>query len=262
MVTDTRLSDLAEQFGRSHAQAVWDAGLAAIARIDDIVRQQEIECGFDWVEGYLHLRPGDAGPKEVERLEARCRARSRAGLRCGLRGADAPRRDARSPLRRPGASAPAPLPGGARSGHRRRGRPHPRAHRRRGVLRSPALRDRQRSPDHLRRYRDRDAQPAGRCRRHHRRHAVPDQARAVLQLRGSRPSGEGRRPRRAAVGHRRPLSLLPRRAPPRPRRRDPRRRRPQDRPGQRHRGALRAAGTGARRAGAGHRARRTAGQDR
>src|SRR6185436_2490789 len=60
MVTDTRLTDLAEQFGRSHAQAVWDAGLAAIARIDDVVRQQEIECGFDWVEGYLHLRPDDA----------------------------------------------------------------------------------------------------------------------------------------------------------------------------------------------------------
>ena len=58
MVTDTRLSDLADQFGRSHAQAVWDAGLAAIARIDEIVRQHEIDCGFDWVEGYLHLRAG------------------------------------------------------------------------------------------------------------------------------------------------------------------------------------------------------------
>ena len=69
MVTDTRLSDLADQLGRSHAQAVWDAGLAAIARIDEIVRQHEIECGFDWVEGYLHLRQGDATPKDVERLK-------------------------------------------------------------------------------------------------------------------------------------------------------------------------------------------------
>jgi glycine/D-amino acid oxidase-like deaminating enzyme len=48
MVTDRRLSDLTDQLGRSHAQAVWDAGLAAIAWIDDIVRQREIDCGFDW----------------------------------------------------------------------------------------------------------------------------------------------------------------------------------------------------------------------
>jgi glycine/D-amino acid oxidase-like deaminating enzyme/nitrite reductase/ring-hydroxylating ferredoxin subunit len=69
MVTDTRLSDLADQLGRSHAQAVWDAGLAAIARIDDIVRQHEIDCAFDWVEGYLHLPPGDTQSDDVERLK-------------------------------------------------------------------------------------------------------------------------------------------------------------------------------------------------
>ncbi len=34
MVADTRLSDLVSRFGRTHAQAVWDAGLAAIAQID------------------------------------------------------------------------------------------------------------------------------------------------------------------------------------------------------------------------------------
>src|SRR5689334_8554230 len=69
MVTDTRLFALVDQLGRSHAQAVWDAGLAAIARIDDIVRRHEIECRFDWVEGYLHLRPGDTKPKEIEHLK-------------------------------------------------------------------------------------------------------------------------------------------------------------------------------------------------
>ena len=31
MVTDQRLSALVQRFGRDHAQAVWDAGLAAIA---------------------------------------------------------------------------------------------------------------------------------------------------------------------------------------------------------------------------------------
>jgi glycine/D-amino acid oxidase-like deaminating enzyme/nitrite reductase/ring-hydroxylating ferredoxin subunit len=69
MVTDRRLSDLVDQLGRSHAQAVWDAGLAAIARIDDIVRQHQIDCAFDWVEGYLHLPQGDTMSKEVERLK-------------------------------------------------------------------------------------------------------------------------------------------------------------------------------------------------
>src|SRR5688500_12784029 len=29
MVTDTRMTDLVRRFGRNHAQAVWDAGLAA-----------------------------------------------------------------------------------------------------------------------------------------------------------------------------------------------------------------------------------------
>ena len=31
MVTDDRLAELVKRFGRNHAQAVWDAGLAAIA---------------------------------------------------------------------------------------------------------------------------------------------------------------------------------------------------------------------------------------
>jgi len=60
MVTDTRLGDLMKALGRSHAQAVWDAGLAAIATIDDIVREHDIDAGFEWVDGYLHAPLGDA----------------------------------------------------------------------------------------------------------------------------------------------------------------------------------------------------------
>jgi glycine/D-amino acid oxidase-like deaminating enzyme/nitrite reductase/ring-hydroxylating ferredoxin subunit len=68
MVTDTRMNELVKRFGRSHAQAVWDAGLAAIATIDDMVRELGIDCGFDWVEGYLHA-PLDGGAKQkVEHL--------------------------------------------------------------------------------------------------------------------------------------------------------------------------------------------------
>ena len=54
MVTDRRLKDLERAFGRTHAQAVWDAGLAAIAQVDDIVREHGIDCAFEWVDGYLH----------------------------------------------------------------------------------------------------------------------------------------------------------------------------------------------------------------
>ena len=54
MVTDERLSDLVDRFGRDHAQAVWDAGLAAIAQIHAITRELQVDCAFEWVDGYLH----------------------------------------------------------------------------------------------------------------------------------------------------------------------------------------------------------------
>jgi glycine/D-amino acid oxidase-like deaminating enzyme/nitrite reductase/ring-hydroxylating ferredoxin subunit len=59
MVTDMRLTELAKSFGRTHAQAVWDAGLAAIAQIDTIVRDLDVDCEFAWVPGYLHCPIGD-----------------------------------------------------------------------------------------------------------------------------------------------------------------------------------------------------------
>ena len=69
MVTDERLTDLVAHFGRDHAQAVWDAGLAAIGQIDAIRREHQIECSFTWVDGYLHA-PRDADPRnEAERLQ-------------------------------------------------------------------------------------------------------------------------------------------------------------------------------------------------
>lgn len=72
MVTDTRLSELVSRFGQSHAQAVWDAGLAAIDQIDAIVTEHDIDCGFEWVDGYLHSPHGesDAGRVDQFRNEA------------------------------------------------------------------------------------------------------------------------------------------------------------------------------------------------
>jgi glycine/D-amino acid oxidase-like deaminating enzyme/nitrite reductase/ring-hydroxylating ferredoxin subunit len=67
MVTDARLSELNRDFGRSHAQATWDAGAAAIDLIESIVGEQGIDCGFERVDGYLHAPSGesdDAQPRE------------------------------------------------------------------------------------------------------------------------------------------------------------------------------------------------------
>ena len=53
-VTDTPLSELVKNFGNDHAQAVWDAQLAAIDTIDRIVWREQIKCQFEWVPGYLY----------------------------------------------------------------------------------------------------------------------------------------------------------------------------------------------------------------
>ena len=68
MVTDAALVDLADRFGRDHAQAVWDAGLAAIAQIDDIRREQQIDCGFERVEGYQHAPRANVTEQQVAEL--------------------------------------------------------------------------------------------------------------------------------------------------------------------------------------------------
>jgi glycine/D-amino acid oxidase-like deaminating enzyme/nitrite reductase/ring-hydroxylating ferredoxin subunit len=69
MVTDVRLGELVKYFGRNHAQAVWDAGLAAIATIDEVVREHAIDAAFEWVDGYLHLPPDDTD-RNSERLKS------------------------------------------------------------------------------------------------------------------------------------------------------------------------------------------------
>jgi glycine/D-amino acid oxidase-like deaminating enzyme/nitrite reductase/ring-hydroxylating ferredoxin subunit len=80
MVTDTRLSELVTHFGREHAQAAWDAGLAAIAQIDAIVRQEHIACDFAWVPGYQHApREGWSG-RDRDALEEDARLAADLGF--------------------------------------------------------------------------------------------------------------------------------------------------------------------------------------
>jgi glycine/D-amino acid oxidase-like deaminating enzyme/nitrite reductase/ring-hydroxylating ferredoxin subunit len=52
-VTDSTLSELVKTFGTDHARAVWDAGLAALDRINTLVWREQIKCQFEWVPGYL-----------------------------------------------------------------------------------------------------------------------------------------------------------------------------------------------------------------
>jgi glycine/D-amino acid oxidase-like deaminating enzyme/nitrite reductase/ring-hydroxylating ferredoxin subunit len=68
-VTDLRLTELVAKFGRDHARAAWDAGLAAIHRIHDTVEEEELDCEFRWVPGYLHRSPADAPEGEKTSLE-------------------------------------------------------------------------------------------------------------------------------------------------------------------------------------------------
>jgi len=69
MVTDLRLTELVDRFGRDHAQAVWDAGLAAISQIDDIRQEHNLDCSFEWVDGYLHAQRANVTDEDVADLK-------------------------------------------------------------------------------------------------------------------------------------------------------------------------------------------------
>ncbi len=64
MVTDRRLCALVRDVGRPHAQAAWDAGLAAIAQIEELVATHRMDAAFERVDGYLHA-PRSAVTEEV-----------------------------------------------------------------------------------------------------------------------------------------------------------------------------------------------------
>jgi glycine/D-amino acid oxidase-like deaminating enzyme len=67
-VTDTRLRELVKDFGRDHAQAVWDAGAAAMTRIRETAADEGIDCEFAWVPGYLHAPQSAATEQERQAL--------------------------------------------------------------------------------------------------------------------------------------------------------------------------------------------------
>jgi glycine/D-amino acid oxidase-like deaminating enzyme/nitrite reductase/ring-hydroxylating ferredoxin subunit len=67
-VTDVDLGELVRTFGRDHAQAAWDAGLAARDEIDAIVRDEGIDCDWTWVRGYKHAAKGSNSAASVDHL--------------------------------------------------------------------------------------------------------------------------------------------------------------------------------------------------
>ncbi len=66
--TDTRLGELVDQFGRDHAQAVWDAGVSAMDQIQEIVQAEGIECELARVPGFLVAAREKDAKKEAETL--------------------------------------------------------------------------------------------------------------------------------------------------------------------------------------------------
>jgi glycine/D-amino acid oxidase-like deaminating enzyme/nitrite reductase/ring-hydroxylating ferredoxin subunit len=79
-VTDLDLTDLVRNFGRDHAQAVWDAGTAAIDRIESIVDDEEIACEWIRVPGFKHGPRGESDDKAVGRLREEARSIAELGF--------------------------------------------------------------------------------------------------------------------------------------------------------------------------------------
>lgn len=68
-VTDYRLNHLVKTFGKDGAKAFWEAGVAALDQIHEIVSTQKIDCDFKRVPGYLHARIDADEKKDIESLK-------------------------------------------------------------------------------------------------------------------------------------------------------------------------------------------------
>src|SRR5438105_2767881 len=65
MVTDLPMQDMVRSFGRDHAQAIYDAGIAATVQISRLAHTEQIPCDFAWIPGFLHAEQG----REEERRD-------------------------------------------------------------------------------------------------------------------------------------------------------------------------------------------------
>src|SRR5437763_15084918 len=77
-VTDTSLDTLEKNLGADHAEAVWDAGAAAIDEIEAIVAREANDCELTRLPGYLHT-PLE-GPSKTEKLKEIAQLAQRFGF--------------------------------------------------------------------------------------------------------------------------------------------------------------------------------------
>ncbi|HEX7176361.1 MAG TPA: FAD-dependent oxidoreductase [Pyrinomonadaceae bacterium] len=73
---DDRYYDLEQWHGESGARLAAESHTAAIDRVEEIVREEGIDCDFERVDGYLFVPPGES----TEQLGEELRACHRAGL--------------------------------------------------------------------------------------------------------------------------------------------------------------------------------------
>jgi glycine/D-amino acid oxidase-like deaminating enzyme/nitrite reductase/ring-hydroxylating ferredoxin subunit len=66
-VTDLRLHAMQRRFGRPAARLVWEAGMAAIAKIEALADAEAIDCEFRRCPGYLHAPARHQSGTELER---------------------------------------------------------------------------------------------------------------------------------------------------------------------------------------------------
>ena len=68
-VTDERFHTLVKNFGKDGAKAFWEAGVAAIDQIYDIVQSTGGDAEFEWVPGFLHGGLDGSDARDRESLE-------------------------------------------------------------------------------------------------------------------------------------------------------------------------------------------------
>jgi glycine/D-amino acid oxidase-like deaminating enzyme len=76
---DDRYTEIERLHGLDGARLAADSHTTAINCIEAIVREEEIDCDFERLDGYLFLAPGDS----PELLGRELQAAQRAGLTCG-----------------------------------------------------------------------------------------------------------------------------------------------------------------------------------
>jgi glycine/D-amino acid oxidase-like deaminating enzyme/nitrite reductase/ring-hydroxylating ferredoxin subunit len=79
-VVDLPMSSLIKSFGADHARAVWDAGLAAITQIAEIVDEANLDTRFAWVRGYLHAPVGAPEHEQWHWLDREAQATADLGF--------------------------------------------------------------------------------------------------------------------------------------------------------------------------------------